>query len=251
VRRPAAAAAALALAVGACGIGGGRPTSDDTVLVFAAASLNEAMKDVGAGFSKAHGGTHVEFNFGGSQALASQILQGAPADVLAAADEASMRLVRDRGAVAGDVHVFAHNRLEIAVRPGNPKRIHSLTDLAAPGTGVLLCAPDVPCGRYARQALDRAGVQVSPLGEEPDVKGVLGKVRLGEADAGIVYVTDVAAAGSAVEGVDIPDAQNVVADYPVGALAAAGNPAGARALVAFLLSAAGQELLVRHGFARA
>jgi len=144
--------------------------------------------------------------------------------------------------------VFASNRLQIVVGAGNPKGIHGLADLARPGLVVVLCAPRVPCGTYSAQALGKAGVKVMPASQEQDVKSVVTKVGLGEADAGIVYVTDVKAGGGSVQGVDIPDAENVVAHYPIAVLKGAANPAAADAFVAYVRSRAGLAVLQGFGF---
>jgi molybdate transport system substrate-binding protein len=187
----------------------------------------------------------VEFNFAGSSALAAQITQGAPADVFASADQPNMQKVVDAG-YANAPGVFASNRLQMVVGRGNPKGIRSLADLARPGLVVVVCAPAVPCGAYGAQALGKAGVTVHPASQEQDVKAVVTKVQLGEADAGIVYQTDVRAAGSGVEGVDIPAEQNVTAEYPIAVLKGAG-PAAA-AFVDFVRTAEGQRILAGFGF---
>lgn len=172
-------------------------------------------------------------------------MEGAPADVFASADQANMQKVVDAGSVSSTA-VFASNRLQIVVGPGNPKGIRSLADLARPGLVVVLCAPAVPCGAYGAQALGRAGVTVHPASQEQDVKAVVSKVQLGEADAGIVYQTDVRAAGAAVQGVDIPADQNVPVEYPIAVLKRA-DPAAAR-FVDFVRSPAGQRILGGFGF---
>lgn len=227
---------------------GASPAVTGTVRVFAAASLTDAFGELARRFEAAHRGARVELDFGGSNTLATQLAAGAVGEVFAAADEASMRAVAASPGLAGSARDFATNRLEIAVPPGNPRRIHSLSDLAAPGLAVVLCAPAVPCGAYAHQALAAAGVAVTARSLEPDVKGVVEKVALGEADAGIVYATDVVAAGGRVDGVEVAAADNVMARYPVALLKGAPNAAGAAAFVALLLSSDGQAILHRHGF---
>ena len=245
----------LALLAAACGGGGSTvPTPaatgvSGTVQVFAAASLTEPFGEIARAFERAHPGTTVRLNFGGSSTLAAQVVQGAPADVFAAADRPSLQRVIDGGVAAGPVRTFARNRLAIVVPPGNPRGIRSLGDLSAPGLAVVLCAPAVPCGAYAQQALAGAGARVTPRSQEQDVKAVVTRVALGEADAGIAYATDVQAAAGRVQGVAIPDAQNVFASYPVAALPGP-NPAGGRAFAAYLLGADAQDVLGRHGFAR-
>ena len=215
--------------------------ADETPVVFAAASLTESFDAIAA----AH---PARFSFGASSALATQLEQGAPADVIATADEVTMRKLVDAGLVETP-QTFAKNRLEIAVEPNNPKGVQGLADLAKAGLAIVLAAEQVPVGRYARQALAAAKVTVTPVSLEPDVKAVLTKVQLGEADAGIVYATDVRAAKGKVTGVAIPDAQNVVAVYPIALSKRAAHPTAAKAFVAFLLSAEGRAILERFGFA--
>ena len=196
------------------------------------------------------GELHATFNYAGSQTLASQIAQGAQADVFASADTARMKTLQDAGLLAGPPRLFAHNRLEIAVERGNPKGIHSLADLARPGLVIVLADPSVPAGKYAQQALAKAGVNVKPASLELEVTAVLTKVALGEADAGIVYVSDIVTSGN-VDGIAIPDAQNVIADYPIARLDAAQNKSGADAFITYVLSSQGQAILVGAGFEKA
>ena len=219
-----------------------------TLTVYAAASLTEAFRDLGRALEAAHPGLTVQFNFAGSQQLALQIEQGAPADVFASADEATMQRLVDGGLVAGSPTIFARNRLAIVVPPGNPKGIRALADLGRPGLVVVLCAPAVPAGRYAREAFAKAGVRVPEASEEADVKAVVTKVRLGEADAGVAYTTDVRAAAGAVDGVALPEAHDVIARYPVAVLRDARNRGAAEAFVAFLASEDGARILARFGF---
>jgi molybdate transport system substrate-binding protein len=218
-----------------------------TITVFAASSLNAAYTAIGKEFEKTHPGTMVTFTFGGSSMLVSQIQQGAIGDVFASADQPNMQKLINAGLTVQSPIVFARNGLEIVVGRGNPKHITSLADLARSGLVVVLCAPVVPCGHYASQALQKAGVSVQPASQEADVKAVLTKVALGEADAGIVYVTDVKAAGGAVEGVAIPPAVNVVAEYPIVILKDSQNRALARAFLSYVLTD-GRPILVRYGF---
>jgi molybdate transport system substrate-binding protein len=249
--RLAAALAATALLLAGCGggdgdAGGGSGAgSPAEIKVFAAASLTAAFNELGSQFTAANGGTEVTFNFAGSQALATQIQQGAPADVFASADTTNMDKVRD---LVGDPQVFAGNLLQIVVEQGNPKGIRGLDDLAGKDVKVVLAAEEVPAGKYARQVLDRAGVAVRPVSLEDNVKAVVTKVSLGEADAGIVYVTDVAAGGGKVEGVDIPKDQNVVATYPIATVKASKAPDKAQAFVDLVRSAEGQAVLDKYGF---
>lgn len=222
--------------------------SAETVTVFAAASLSDAFRTIGQEFAAAHPGTTVDFNFAGSSTLARQIVEGAPADVFAAADDENMRKVVDAGDVAGAPRPFARNRLTIIVPRGNPKQVTGLADLARPGMTISLAAPGVPVGRYAAEAFAKASTPVPDASREADVKAVVTRVAMGEADAGVVYVTDVAAAGEAVAAVPIPQAQNVVASYPIARLAGASNAAAAGGFIAFVLSPAGQRVLARAGF---
>ena len=243
--------AALATLCSSCGNGDPASSSaaalSGTITVFAASSLTAAYTAIGNDFQKSHPGSMVKLSFGGSSTLVAQIQQGAIADLFASADQPNMQKLVDAGLVAGSPSVFAHNRLEIVVAAGNPKHITGLPDLARSGLVVLLCAPIVPCGRYAAQALQKARVSVQPASQETDVKAVVSKVALGEADAGIVYVTDVRAAGAGVQGVDIASGFNVVADYPVAVLKDSQNLPLANAFVAYLLGAGGQTL-ARYGF---
>jgi molybdate transport system substrate-binding protein len=187
----------------------------------------------------------VSFNFAGSQALATQIQQGAPADVFASADVPNMDKVRDP---VGDPQVFAGNLLQILVEKGNPNGVKGLDDLAGSDLKVVLAAEEVPAGKYAKQILDRAGVSVRPVSREDNVKAVVTKVSLGEADAGIVYVTDVTAGGDKVEGVDIPEEQNVVATYPIATVKASKAQDKAQAFMDLVRSDLGQQVLENHGF---
>jgi molybdate transport system substrate-binding protein len=247
--RLAAALAAVALLLAGCGGddsgGGSGAGSPAEIKVFAAASLTAAFNELGPRFTAANGGTKVTFNFAGSQALATQIRQGAPADVFASADVPNMDKVKD---LVGDPQVFASNLLQIVVEQGNPKGVKGLGDLANPDLKVVLAAPDVPAGRYAEQALDKVGVTVKPVSQEDNVKAVVTKVSLGEADAGIVYVTDVTAGGDKVEGVDIPAEQNVTATYPIATVKASTAQDQAQAFMDLVRSAEGQQVLNKYGF---
>ena len=244
--------AALTLAVG-CGStensSGGSSSSKggQTVVVFAAASLTETFKALGKTFEAAHPGVTVKFNFGGSSALAQQITQGAPADVFAAASPATMKTVTD-AKLAGPPRTFVRNRLEIAVPPDNPGQVTGLRDLTKRGLKVVLCAPQVPCGATAVKALDAAGLEVTPVSQEQDVKAALTKVRLGEADAALVYRTDVKAAGGKVKGIDFPEAARAINDYPIATLTDAPQPALANQFVQFVRSNQGKRALTQAGF---
>ena len=224
------------------------PPRPGTVTVFAAASLTGAFEALAPGFEAANPGVKVRYSFAGSSSLATQVQQGAPADVFASADEANMEKVVDSGDVGGGPEVFANNRLQVVVAAGNPEGIRGLADLARPGLAVALCAPAVPAGRYAAEAFAKAGVAPPPASQELDVKAVVTKVSLGEADAGVVYTTDVRAGGDEVAGVDIPESQNVTARYPIATLDDAANPEAAAAFVDFVLSPEGQAVLAAFGF---
>jgi len=223
-------------------------TPSRTVTVFAAASLTAAFQAMAVAFEKDQPAVKVQLNFSGSATLVQQIQEGAPADVFAAADEVTMQKLVEGGTAAAAPAIFARNTLQIAVARGNPKHITALADLARPGLIIALCGPTVPCGRYALEAFHKAGVALPAASQELDVKAVVSKVAMGEVDAGIVYATDVRAAGGTVEGVDIPAAANVVARYPIVALSTAPSPAVAAAFVAFVLSAHGQQVLGDFGF---
>jgi molybdate transport system substrate-binding protein len=214
--------------------------------VFAAASLQPAFDKIGARLLATQN-VKTSFSYAGTQTLTSQLAQGAQADVFASADTAHMTTVDTAGLLSGPGKTFAHNRLEIAVAKGNPKGIHALADLARGGLVVVLADPSVPAGKYAQQALTKAHVTVKPASLELQVTGVLSKVALGEADAGIVYVSDIVTSGK-VEGVAIPDDQNVLADYPIAPLKSASNAAGAKAFIDLVLSPDGQAILKGAGF---
>jgi molybdate transport system substrate-binding protein len=222
-----------------------------TVTVFAAASLTGAFEEVAEAFEAAHPGAHVRLNFAASSALAQQIDEGAPADVFASADEANMTEVVDAGNLSGQPQVFATNVLEIIVEPGNPKGITGVADLARSGIIYVTAAPEVPIGTYAAHVLEKADVDVSPASLEADVKAVVAKVTSGEADAGIVYATDVTAAGTRADGVTIPTDLNIVARYPVGVTEEAANPEVAQAWIDFLRGSEGQAILATFGFGAA
>jgi len=246
--RLAAALAAMALVLAGCGGGepsGGSAASPGELRVFAAASLTAAFGKLGERFTAANGGTKVTFNFAGSQALATQIRQGAPADVFASADTTNMDKVKD---LVGTPQSFASNLLQIVVEKGNPKGVKGLDDLARSDLKVVLAAEEVPAGKYAKQVLDQAGVRVQPVSQEDNVKAVVTKVALGEADAGIVYVTDVTAGGDKVEGVDIPEDLNVLATYPIATVKASQNPSQAQAFMDQVLGVEGQQILKANGF---
>jgi len=244
----------VVLGLGLAGCGGGSSAPDATgdevsgsLTVLAAASLTEVLPRLGEAFERAHPGVRVQFSFAGSSTLATQIREGAPADVFVSADTTTMDRLADEGLLAGDPVEVATNRLAIVVEPGNPKGITSLADLARDDVVVVTAAPEVPIARYAAEALRDAGVTVVAASEESDVRGILTKVVAGEADAGIVYATDVVAAGDGAEAVELP-AVAVVAHYPAAVLAEASNPVAARALLDGLRSAEAIGLLRAAGF---
>lgn len=235
-----AIAAALAL-LGACG--NDQPQRDATV--FAAASLTEPFTDLAKTLD-----FPVRYSFGGSGALVTQIEQDAPADVIATADLAPLQQLRDRGLIEPPA-TFASNRLEIMVEKGNPKNIRTLADLARPDVVFVTEDESVPAGKYSAQILKAAGVTATPKSKELDVKAAAAKVIAGEADATIVYVTDVKAAGAAIEAVAIPDAQNMVARYGIAIVKASKHRGAARGFVAAVVSKAGRRVLAEHGFSEA
>lgn len=223
------------------------PAVSGTITVFAASSLKEAFTTLGKSFEQAHPGVHVTFNFAASSALAQQINQGAPADVFASAAVKNMTQVVQAGHATGPTN-FVKNVMEIAVPPSNPGKVHGLSDIARSGVTVALCQPQVPCGATANSVFANAKVTVHPVTLEPDVKSTLAKVELGVVDAGVVYVTDVRAAGAKVTGIEIPQSVNVSTEYPIAALSSAANRTGAQAFVAYVLSGAGQAVLSADGF---
>lgn len=219
--------------------------------IFAAASLGGAFDELATRFEARHPSLDVlPVTYDGSSVLATQLVEGAPADVFASADEPNLDRVADEGLVAGEPEVFATNVLEIAVQPGNPLGIAGLDDLAEGSTPpvVVVCAAEVPCGRAAATLLADAGVELSPASEEQNVSAVLTKVRTGEADAGLVYVTDVRAADGDVDGIAIAGADAATNRYPIAALAGAANPEAAAAFIEFVRSAEGAEVLDEFGF---
>jgi molybdate transport system substrate-binding protein len=219
-----------------------------TVTVFAAASLKESFTTLGKRFEKAHPGTEVTFNFGGSDTLAAGITGGAPADVFAAASPKTMKTVTDAGDASGAPATFVRNRLEIATLPGNPDKVASLKDLTKSGLKVVLCDKSVPCGAAAQKALDAGKLKLTPVSYEQDVKSALTKVELKEADAAVVYRTDVKAAGDKVEGVDFPESADAINDYPIALLKHAPHTAAAKAFIDLVRSADGQQVLTGAGF---
>jgi molybdate transport system substrate-binding protein len=218
-----------------------------SITVYAAASLTESFTTLGKQFEAAHPGTKVTFNFAASSALATQINQAAPADVFASAAPKNMDSVVKAGN-AKDPKTFVVNTMEIAAAPGNPAHIATVQDLAKSGVKVAVCDPAVPCGVVATQVFKNAGVNVKPVASEEDVKSTLATVESGEVDAGIVYVTDVKAAGSKVVGVPIPDSVNATTDYPIATLTKSKNADLAAAFVSYVESADGLAVLTAAGF---
>lgn len=243
-------AGALLLALGMLtGCGSGTSTGQ-TIVVFAAASLNESFTEIGAQFETANPGVSVEFSFAGSSDLLTQLTQGAPADVFASADTEQMDKAAQAGLLAGDPVTFASNTLTIAVAPGNPKEVASLGDLTRPDVSVVVCAPQVPCGSATQRVEQAAGVDVSPVSEESSVTGVLNKVTSGQADAGLVYVTDAFGAGDKVTAVAFPEAEGAVNTYPIATLKQSENTDLARKFVAAVTGQRGQKVLGAAGFAK-
>ncbi|MFF7597135.1 molybdate ABC transporter substrate-binding protein [Streptomyces mirabilis] len=224
------------------------PKLSGTVTVFAAASLKESFTTLGKEFEKANPGTKVTFNFGGSDTLAASITGGAPADVFAAASPKTMAIVTDKKDAATTPATFVRNQLEIATLPGNPDKVASLKDLTKSGLKVVLCDKTVPCGAAAQKALDASKLKLTPVSYEQDVKGALTKVELKEADAAVVYKTDVKAAGDKVEGVEFPESAKAINEYPIALLKDAPNAEAAKAFIALVQSAEGQKVLTAAGF---
>jgi molybdate transport system substrate-binding protein len=237
------------------------PLVQGELTIFTAASLTDAFKDMAAEIEKANPGTKLTFNFAGSPTLRTQLAQGARADVFASADEPNMAGAEKDGTISGEPQIFARNQLVVVVPAKNPAGIHTLQDLTKPKLKLVLTNKDVPVGNYARQALEKLSqdatygpdfakrVLANLVSEETNVKQVASKVQLGEADAGIVYSTDVTPAlRDAVRVIQIPPEFNVIAKYPIAAVKGANNEAGAQAFIAYVLSPAGQTILARHGF---
>ena len=219
-----------------------------TLTVFAAASLTDVFTELGGRLEDEHPDLDVQFNFAGSSALATQLTQGAPADVFASANQPQMEVVTAAGLEGEDPAVFAENVLEIAVPADNPGDVTGLADFADADLALAVCAPDVPCGAAAAQVFEAAGVAAAPDTEEEDVRAALTKVELGEVDAALVYASDVRSAGSAVQGIEFPEAEEAVNEYPICSLAEAPNPEAAEAFIGVVLSEEGQAALEAAGF---
>ena len=229
------------------GAGSAGPNMDGELVVFAAASLTDVLGELADVFEE-RTGVPVLLNLAGSQTLATQLVEGAPADVFIAADAVQMDVVAAAGLLAGAPVTAATNRLAIAVEPENPRGVTGLEDLARPDLVVVLPAESVPAGRYAREILARAGVEVRPASLEQSVRAALARVAQGEADASIVYASDVVAAGDTVAGIAIAVERNVVASYPMAVLADAARPDDAEAFAAFLVSEEAHAVLRASGF---
>jgi molybdate transport system substrate-binding protein len=225
----------------------GSPLSGD-LTVFAAASLKSTFDQIRTLYMSENPGVTVkDITYDGSSTLVTQLQGGAEADVFASADEKNMDKVADM--ITGRVD-FATNTLVIAVVPGNPKKITGVADLAKSGVVTVICAPEVPCGSAAHTALDAAGVTLTPASEEQNVTAVVTKVASGEADAGLVYTTDVKASGGKVEAVDFPEAAKAVNTYPIAQLTASKNPDAAEAFIALVTGPEGQKILADAGFGK-
>jgi molybdate transport system substrate-binding protein len=253
------AAAAALLALSACGGSSGGTGASGTgtapskgvtgsLNVFAAASLTGAFTQIGKDFEAANPGTTVKFNFAGSSALATQINQGAPADVFASASPTNMKTVTDAANADGTPSTFVRNQLVIAVPKGNPRHIAGLADLTRPGVKVAECAAAVPCGAAATKALAAAKVKLTPVTLEQDVKSALSKVKLGEVDAALVYRTDAMAGAADVDGVEFPESAGAINSYPIVVLKNSTNKTAAQAFVAHVLSDKGMAVLTAAGF---
>ena len=248
--RSAAAAAAIALTAAACGSGGAAedPAAEQfTLHVFAAASLQEPFEELGEQFESEHEGVTVEFSFAGSSTLVEQIQQGAPADVFASADTKNMDKLTDAGLEAADPVDFTTNTLRIAVPAGNPAGVTDLASLTG-DLNLVVCAPEVPCGAATGTVEEAAGLEFAPVSEEQSVTDVLNKVTSGEANAGLVYVTDVEKAGDAVDGIDFPEAQEAVNTYPITTVDGSASPELGQEFVDLVTGEEGQEVLAGYGF---
>jgi len=219
-----------------------------TLQIDAAASLKKTFDELAAQFRKDHPAVNVSVSYDGSSVLATQILGGAPVDVFASADGKNMEKVISAKLITGKPTEFATNTLQIAVQPGNPRKITGLADLAHPGLTLDLCAAAQPCGAAAEKALAAAGVTATPISREQNVTAVLLKVESGDADAGLVYRTDVLAAGGKVQGIDFPEARQALNAYPIAALDHASNPSAAAAFVTLVTGPVGRKVLAQAGF---
>jgi molybdate transport system substrate-binding protein len=229
---------------------GSNSAQGSRIVVFAAASLKSVFTEMSEQFKTDNPGATVDFSFGGSSDLATQLTQGATADVFASADTAQMNVVAKAGLLAADPTNFASNTLIIVTGAGNPKHIGSFADLAKPGLSVVICQQKVPCGAATHRIEDSTGVHLNPVSEELSVSDVLNKVTSGQADAGLVYVTDAINAGNALSPIPFPEAAGVVNVYPIAALKKAPQPALAQKFVAMVTGETGQKILDRSGFGK-
>lgn len=226
-------------------------TSAGSITVFAAASLHEVFEEIGELYTEENG-TGVSFNFAGSSGLVEQLEHGAPADVLATADKATMDSAMDSGLLAGEPGLFAKNHLVIVTPAGNPTRVQSLDDLEGEDVETVLCAAQVPCGAASQRVLESAGLEISPVSEETSVTDVLGRVRTGEADAGLVYATDALQGGQEVEAIEIQGADDKPNLYPIGITSEAEEPTGGQKFIDFVLDdERSQEIFSEAGFSEA
>ncbi|MCM4078449.1 molybdate ABC transporter substrate-binding protein [Paractinoplanes hotanensis] len=230
------------------GGGSAEPGATGSLTVLAAASLTEAFDKIKEDFQERNPSVQIVISYGGSSGLAQQITSGAPADVFAAASPATMKTVVDAGDADGEPTVFVRNQLVIATAEGNPKGIATLADLTNPDLKVALCAEQVPCGSAAKTAIEAAGVDITPVTLEQDVRAALSKVKLGEVDAALVYRTDAEAAAADVDGVEFPESAGAINDYPIVTLKNAPNPSAAAAFVAFVRSEPELRILTDAGF---
>ena len=257
IARLAAAAAVLSLAVAGCSSSDDASSSSATsgadggkLVVFAAASLKKSFTEIGEQFKTDNPGSSIEFNFAGSSDLVTQLTQGAPADVFASADSKNMDKAAAADLLAGEAVNFASNTLTIVTAPGNPKKVTSFKDLARPGLSVVVCAPQVPCGSAVEKVEKATGVQLNPVSEESQVTDVLNKVTTGQADAGLVYVTDAQGAGDKVTAVPFPESADAVNTYPIAVLTQSKDPDLAGKFVDLVTGEAGQKVLSAAGFAK-
>ncbi|RRJ85746.1 molybdate ABC transporter substrate-binding protein [Gulosibacter macacae] len=265
-RRGLIGALAIAGAALLAGCAGGAPAATDTaapadaaaapsadtlsgeLTVFAAASLNQVFDEIAADFMAEHPETSITFNYGGSSGLVTQMQDGAPVDVLATANESTMKNAIEASLMSAEQPIFATNVLTVVVEPGNPKNITGLSDLTRDDVALVVCAEQVPCGAATNKLEETTGITLSPVSEENAVTDVLGKITTGQADAGIVYVTDARGAGDQVAEVVIPEAADIVNNYPIGVTASTTNPELAQAFVDYVLAASAQQKLQAAGF---
>ncbi len=246
---PGLVSAMLAFGLVACS-SGSHSSQGNRITVFAAASLKSVFTEIADQFKTDNPGVTVDFSFAGSSDLATQLTQGATADVFASADTAQMNVVAKAGLLAADPQNFASNTLVIITSSGNPKKIGSFADLNKPGVSVVICQQKVPCGAATHRIEDKTGVHLNPVSEELSVSDVLNKVTGGQADAGLVYVTDAINAGNTLTPVTFPEAAGAVNVYPIAILKKAPQPALAQKFVTMVTTEAGQKILDRSGFAK-